>query len=63
MDWTDILTALALVLIIEGLMPFIHPSGWRDALAKIIQFKDHHLRFFGITSIIIGLILLTWVRS
>lgn len=62
MDWGDLLTALALVFIIEGLMPFIHPSGWRDTLHKVLQFSDRQLRFIGISSMIVGLIVLYLVR-
>jgi len=62
MDWGDFLTALALVFIIEGLMPFIHPSGWRETIRKVISFNDRQLRFIGISSMIVGLILLYLVR-
>lgn len=62
MDWGDLLTGLALVLIIEGLLPFIHPDGWKGILFKVIQMDSKQLRFLGLTSMIIGLILLSWVR-
>ncbi|MEO6293549.1 MAG: DUF2065 domain-containing protein [Burkholderiaceae bacterium] len=50
--------ALALVLVIEGLMPFLSPSGWKRAFAQIIQFSDGQVRFFGLCSVLLGLFLL-----
>jgi uncharacterized protein len=52
--------ALALVLVIEGLFPFLSPGGWRRTFGKLLSLQDGQLRFFGLCSILIGLILL-WV--
>ena len=54
--------ALALVLVIEGLFPFISPGGWRRTFQKLLALEDGQLRFFGLCSIVIGLVLL-WVAS
>jgi len=54
--------ALALVLVIEGLFPFISPSGWRRMFQQVLQMHDGQLRFFGLCSILIGLALL-WLFS
>ncbi|MES3003251.1 MAG: DUF2065 domain-containing protein [Pseudomonadota bacterium] len=54
--------ALALVLVIEGLFPFISPGGWRRTFQKLLALEDGQLRFFGLGSILIGLVLL-WVAS
>ncbi len=54
--------ALALVLVIEGLMPFISPGGWRRMFAQLLQLNDGQIRFFGLFSILIGLLLL-WLTS
>jgi uncharacterized protein YjeT (DUF2065 family) len=54
--------ALALVLVIEGLFPFISPGGWRRTFQKLLALEDGQLRFFGLCSILIGLVLL-WVAS
>lgn len=62
MDWSDFFSALALVLIIEGLMPFISPDSWKRMLIKILEMDSRQLRLFGLTSMIIGLLLLSWVR-
>jgi uncharacterized protein YjeT (DUF2065 family) len=52
------LLAFALMLIIEGLLPFLAPSLWRDAFRRITQLSDGQIRFFGLTSMLIGLLLL-----
>ena len=52
------LLAFALMLIIEGLLPFLAPSLWRDAFRRITQLTDGQIRFFGLTSMLIGLLLL-----
>jgi uncharacterized protein len=48
-------TALALVLVIEGLMPFLSPGGWKRTFAQIIQLSDGQVRFFGLCSVMFGL--------
>ena len=50
--------ALALVLVFEGLFPFLAPGGWRRTFEKLLQLSDGQLRFFGLCSIAIGLVLL-----
>jgi uncharacterized protein YjeT (DUF2065 family) len=55
-------TALALVLVIEGLMPFISPGGWRRMFTQIMQMTDGQIRFFGLLSIVGGLLML-WLFS
>ncbi|ROZ62388.1 DUF2065 domain-containing protein [Ramlibacter sp. WS9] len=55
-------SALALVLVIEGLFPFISPGGWRRTFQKLLALEDGQLRFFGLCSIVIGLVLL-WAAS
>lgn len=50
--------AFALMLILEGLMPFLMPSAWRETFKRLIQFSDGQIRFVGLTSMIVGLILL-----
>ncbi len=62
MDSDTFWMACALVLIIEGLMPFISPSGWRRMFSQILQMQDGQIRFFALLSIVGGLILL-WIMS
>jgi uncharacterized protein YjeT (DUF2065 family) len=53
---SDVLwTALALMLVLEGLFPFLSPGGWRQTFAKLLQLRDGQLRFFGLVSIGLGL--------
>lgn len=60
---TDVLWgALALVLVIEGLLPFISPTAWRRAFTQLLQLRDGQLRFFGLCSIVMGLLLL-WLAA
>lgn len=53
---------LALMLVFEGLFPFISPAGWRQTFHKLLELRDGQLRFFGLASILIGLGLL-WLVS
>ncbi|OYY92374.1 MAG: DUF2065 domain-containing protein [Hydrogenophilales bacterium 28-61-23] len=50
--------ALALMLIMEGVLPFLSPTAWREAFSRMIQFKDGQLRFMGLVSMLAGLLLL-----
>ena len=50
--------AFALMLILEGLMPFLMPAAWRETFKRLTQFSDGQIRFVGLTSMIVGLILL-----
>lgn len=53
-----LLTALALMLIIEGLLPFLAPRFWRETFRRITEMSDGQLRFIGLTSMLAGLLLL-----
>ena len=59
---TTLLMALALMLVIEGLLPFLAPKLWRETFLRLIQLSDGQIRFFGLTSMIAGLILLLLSR-
>jgi uncharacterized protein YjeT (DUF2065 family) len=50
--------AFALMLIVEGLIPFMSPGRWREAFRRLIQFSDGQIRFIGLSSMILGLALL-----
>lgn len=54
---TTLLTALGLMLVLEGLLPFIAPQAWRETFKRMIELKDGQLRFVGIVSILAGLLL------
>jgi uncharacterized protein YjeT (DUF2065 family) len=55
---TTLLMAFALMLVIEGLFPFLAPSAWRETFRRLMQLSDGQIRFFGLTSMVAGLILL-----
>ena len=54
-------SALALVLVLEGLFPFISPGGWRSTFQRLLALQDGQLCFFGLCSILIGLLLLWFI--
>ena len=59
---TTLLMALALMLVIEGLLPFLAPSLWRETFRRIIRMTDGQIRFFGLTSMLVGVLLLVVSR-
>ena len=61
--WGEILTAVALVLIIEGLLPFASPGRYRQLVAQIVSLSDNNIRITGLVVIAIGLALLFLVRN
>ncbi|MDR9406086.1 MAG: DUF2065 domain-containing protein [Spiribacter sp.] len=58
----DVLTAIALILIIEGVLPFLSPRTLRKALFSIVQNNDKQLRLTGFLTMLAGVLLLYWVR-
>lgn len=54
--------AVALVLVIEGILPFLNPSGWRRMMVMAAQLDDATLRAIGLTSMILGVVLLYLVH-
>ncbi|MEM7282741.1 MAG: DUF2065 domain-containing protein [Pseudomonadota bacterium] len=63
MAWGDLFTALALVLIIEGLMPSLNPEGWRRTIATLANMDNGQLRMAGLISMVAGSVLLYLVRA
>nr|WP_246881275.1 DUF2065 domain-containing protein [Acidovorax sp. JG5] len=51
-------TALALVLVIEGLLPFVSPAGWRRVFTQMVQLRDGQIRFFALLCIVSGIAML-----
>lgn len=62
MIWQDLWAALALVLVIEGILPFINPKGMRNVWQQMAQTDDKSLRIAGLVSMIAGLVVLSLVR-
>ena len=56
------LLGLAMMLVIEGLLPFLFPELWRETFRKLVLMTDGQLRFAGITAMVSGLLLLYWVK-
>jgi uncharacterized protein len=54
---STVLTAFGLMLVIEGLLPLLVPRVWREAFRRILQFSDGQIRFFGLSSMLAGLLL------
>ena len=56
--WDLLLGAFALMLVIEGLLPFISPPQWRGVFERATRMSDGQIRFLGLTSMIAGLVML-----
>jgi uncharacterized protein YjeT (DUF2065 family) len=59
---TTLLTAFGLMLILEGIMPFLAPKAWRQTFQRMIELKDGQLRFVGLVSMLGGALLMFFVR-
>ncbi|HEY8101922.1 MAG: DUF2065 domain-containing protein [Burkholderiaceae bacterium] len=51
--------AFGLLLLFEGIIPFLFPKQWREAFTRITQFSDGQIRFFGLTALLCGLIVIS----
>lgn len=63
MDWTTFGAAIALMLIFEGITPFIAPARWREVMQAASQLDNRGIRILGLVSMVVGVIALYWVRS
>jgi uncharacterized protein YjeT (DUF2065 family) len=54
-----LLLAVALMLVIEGLLPFLAPRVWREAFRRVTELTDGQIRFIGLSSMLVGVVLLT----
>ncbi len=59
--WDVLLAGGALMLIFEGIMPFIAPARWRETMLQAMKLTDGQLRFMGFAAMLIGLVLLTFL--
>ncbi|MCF8175011.1 MAG: DUF2065 domain-containing protein [Burkholderiaceae bacterium] len=57
-----VLLACALMLVIEGLLPFLAPRVWRDTFRRVTELSDGQIRFIGLSSMLAGIVLLTVFR-
>jgi len=56
LDW--VWGALALMLVLEGLLPFLSPTAWRSVFERALKLSDGQIRFMGLSSMLVGLLLL-----
>ncbi len=61
--WQDLLTAGALVLVIEGILPFVNPQGYRRAILSMAELDDRMLRIGGLLSMLLGTALVFLIRN
>jgi uncharacterized protein YjeT (DUF2065 family) len=57
-----LLSAFALMLVVEGLLPLLAPKAWREMFRRILEFNDGQIRFIGLLSMLTGLALLYFVH-
>jgi hypothetical protein len=62
MSLTDLLAALGLFLVLEGIAPFLSPQGVKRAFAKLVEVRDRELRIAGLGSMLVGVIILFLAR-
>ncbi len=56
--WPTLLMAFALMLVLEGVLPFVAPRAWRETFRRITELSDGQIRFLGLSSILVGIVLL-----
>ncbi len=59
--WELLLGGLALMLVLEGLLPFLSPAAWREVFRRVVQMSDGQIRFIGLAGLLAGLALLLLV--
>lgn len=57
-----LLLAFALMLVIEGMLPFLAPKVWRETFRRVTEFSDGQIRFIGLSSMLVGVMMLTVFR-
>ena len=60
--WDELLAAFGLMLVLEGVLPFLSPGALRQTLLRMAQLEDRVLRFAGLASMALGLLVLYWFR-
>jgi uncharacterized protein YjeT (DUF2065 family) len=60
--WDDVVRAIALLLVFEGILPFLSPDGWRRAMIQAGQLSDKVLRVIGLSSMLAGVLILYLVH-
>jgi len=60
-DSDTLWVAFGLMLIFEGIFPFMSPQGWREKMAQLTVLQDGQIRFFGLACIMVGLLVFCWL--
>lgn len=61
MDFDSLWLALAFMLVLEGLLPFLSPTGWRKLFEQMLQMNNGQIRFFGLCSMAAGLLAIAFL--
>jgi len=61
--WTDLLAAVSILLVLEGLLPFLNPQATRRVFEQLARMSERELRVAGLISMLAGLVLLFFIRS
>lgn len=62
MQWSDVVAAFAIYLVLEGLLPFASPNLWREAIKSIAEQSEGRIRQMGLISMVAGIVLLNFAR-
>ena len=62
LNLSDLLAALGLFLVLEGIAPFLNPRGVKRAFARLLEVHDRELRYAGLGSMLVGVMILYLVR-
>ena len=63
MNWNDLFAALALVLVIEGILPFLNPAGYKNTMMQLATFPENTIRKIGFGSMLAGVVFLYLIRG
>lgn len=61
--WQELGVALSLVLVIEGILPFLYPKRWQELVALAAEVDERTMRIMGFSSMVLGVVLLTLIRG
>jgi len=60
-DWSELARAVALVMVLEGILPFLAPGRWRQMMLSVMQLDSRAIRVIGLLSMLAGLLLLNLI--
>jgi hypothetical protein len=61
-NWQDFAVAFSLMLVLEGIIPFLYPERWKNLVQTLARVDSKTMRIMGLISMVIGTALLYWVR-